>query len=128
MVEAINVTLTKKKANFSDDCTDFWHSDAILSTTVSKGIAKIEIELSEPGNYYVCFQQNSIENNTKIIKQWIHQGSNPHLTLLVANRLMPIPLQIGLILLCLALSGTFSGKLSFSFKDSFFKIKFILIN
>lgn len=24
MVEALNVTLTKRKANFSDDCTDFF--------------------------------------------------------------------------------------------------------
>ena len=43
------------------------------------------------------------------MKQWFHQGSNYHVTLIVANRLMPIPLEFCLILLCLLLSGTFSG-------------------
>ena len=109
MVEYLNVTLTKRKANYSDDCTDFWHSEAVLSTGISKGIAEVAIELSEPGRYYVCFQQNRIENKTKVIKEWLHQGSNYHVTLIVADRLMPVPLQLSLILLCLVLSGTFSG-------------------
>lgn len=109
MVELINVTFTKKKANYSDDCTDFWHSGAVLSNTISKGVAEIEIELSEPGRYYICFQTNSIENKTKVVKQWFHQGSNYHNTLIVANRLMPVPLQVSSIILCLLLSGIFSG-------------------
>ena len=69
--------------------------------------------MSEPGEYYVCFQRRSnevnLQNQTKEFKGWIHQGSNYHVTIRVDERLMPIPLQISLIILCLVLSGTFSG-------------------
>ena len=66
MVEYLNVTLTKKKANSSDDCTDFWHSGAVLSNGLSKGVAEIEVELSEPGKFvYLCDpikKKNNLKN------------------------------------------------------------------
>lgn len=102
----------------------------MLSEQISRGIAKVEIELSEPGEYYLCFQHNSVEsgqNRTKVHKQWLHQGSNYHVSLKVSDRLMPIPLQISLIVLCLVLSGTFSGNWHF-FNHQFEKLSILLIS
>ncbi|GIX96956.1 metal transporter CNNM4 [Caerostris darwini] len=78
-------------------------SDSVLSDMA------LEIETSLPlltnGDvYYVCFK-NARETHS----QWIHQGSEPWLTLKPVARILPFELMLIIIGFCFILSGHFSG-------------------
>lgn len=110
--QASNISLTSSSGMRGQDCSDMSREYVFtIDYSSENGFVASFIgtlrELSDP--YYFCVKQETVDAEGKIIKEWIHQGSDSWLVLNVTGRLMPITLQAILIVFLLVLSGLFSG-------------------
>lgn len=73
----------------------------------SNKIVKLDISLpvlSKDDQYYFCLREPN-----ELITHWIHQGSEPWISLRCIGRILPIGLQSFILCFLLLLSGLFSG-------------------
>ena len=70
-------------------------------------IVKLDISLpvlSNDGQFYFCIREEN-----QLISHWIHQGSEPWISIRCIGRILPIGLQSLILCFLLLLSGLFSG-------------------
>ncbi|RWS13250.1 metal transporter CNNM4-like protein, partial [Dinothrombium tinctorium] len=99
-----NIPLTR-----NSDCNELEKIAITRIRAVTDKIAVASVEL--PSIYdrlYICVDGNMTRNGVTYAA-WVHQGSDSWMTIEVKKRLMPIPVQISLIVLCLLLCSLFSG-------------------
>lgn len=109
LIENINVTFTRKRANYLEDCSSLWLSGALQSVPVQDGVGRVEVTFGEPDDYFVCLHSSDLSGTTGPV--WVHQGSTDHITIRAVERILPVWLQIFLLILLLTMSGLFSGML-----------------
>uniref|UniRef100_T1KDX6 CNNM transmembrane domain-containing protein n=1 Tax=Tetranychus urticae TaxID=32264 RepID=T1KDX6_TETUR len=86
---------------------------ALSLFTKGQGNEEYQDETEQPiqSNYTVVFRDDPSSQRSTVIKpgDWIHQGTEPYLTIQITGRLLPLGLQITLICVLLCLTGLFAG-------------------
>ncbi|XP_025016814.1 metal transporter CNNM4-like [Tetranychus urticae] len=86
---------------------------ALSLFTKGQGNKEYQDEPEQPiqSNYTVVFRDDPSSQRSTVIKpgDWIHQGTEPYLTIQITGRLLPLGLQITLICVLLCLTGLFAG-------------------
>ncbi|ODN06181.1 Metal transporter CNNM2 [Orchesella cincta] len=103
------------------DCDDMDATDAHPVSHIGPNGASAIIEISLSINqseefFFICVRENNTERRRKsynvswvVDMPWVHQGSDPWITIKVYERMLPLWLNIVFIVFLLLLSGLFAG-------------------
>jgi len=103
------ITVTRTPGALGNDC-EFPVSDGfpVEASSISEFSALVRFHVpvvTHPGaSYYLC-----VKNGQDQTSRFLHQGTEKWLTLRSYEKLLPLWMSVGIIMLCLAFSALFSG-------------------